>query len=51
MRRPQAEGVEKRVLRKIVELKREDITGSSNNCKIRSCMISNHHKIIMRVIK
>jgi hypothetical protein len=29
MRRPQAEGVEKRVLRKIVGLKRKDITGSS----------------------
>jgi len=51
MRRPQAEAVEKRVLRKIVGLKREDITGSSKNCKIRSCTISNHHKIIMRVIK
>lgn len=51
MGRPQAEGVEERVLGKIVGLKKEDITGSSKKCKIRSCIISNHHKIIMRVIK
>jgi hypothetical protein len=51
MRKPEAEGTKERVLRKIVVLKRQDRTGSSKNCKIRSCMISNHHKIIMRVIK
>jgi hypothetical protein len=46
IRQPQAEGVEKRVLRKTVGHLREDIIRSSKNCMICNC-----HKIIMRVIK